>query len=88
LGLAPLYLYSVMSSVAPICNVLSAGCVIVYSPLLSLLSVNFIRVSAPVGILFTFCIPFIFNAKNIFCPTNASFSSSVISFKSNHNLNL
>ena len=60
----------------------------VYNPLLSLLSANAIKVSTPVGTLFTFCIPFIFNAKNICCPTNASFASSSKFPKSNHNLNL
>ena len=48
MGLAPLYLYSVISLSFPIWRVVSFGCVIVYNPLLSLLSVNFIRVSAPV----------------------------------------
>ena len=48
MGLAPRYLYSVTLSLVPIWSVVSFGCVIVYSPLLSLLSVSFIRVSAPV----------------------------------------
>ena len=60
----------------------------VYNPLLSLLFVNAINLSVAIVIFSIFCIPFIFNAKNIFCPTSISFSSSFKPFKSNHNLNL